>query len=274
MAALNKEKELSVIVADDSSTVRLFIINALRQSNYPLKLTEADNGEACLQKLSSGSYDLAFIDINMPRMSGIEALNHSREMGVSTFITIMSTKQEPETLDVVRKLDAYAFLVKPFTIEDVLSIVRNYFQLTRPRSVLLVDDSRAIRTVIRRVLEHSQFNLETEEAKDGRDALSAYGKNRHDIVFLDLNMPGLTGGEALKQLRQMNPQVQVVLITTTQNRTQVEKLAPDSYASVLYKPFYTIDVDRTLHKLFGLKMPDLRNAEKPPSGKAGDVEFI
>ncbi len=275
MMMLNKDKVLNVIVADDSSTIRLFIIKALKQSDYPLNITEAVDGKTCLELLSSGRFDLAFIDINMPRMSGIEAVNHSREMGVKTFITIMSSQSEPEKLDVARKLDAYAFLVKPFTADDVASIIRNYIQLTKLTSVLLVDDSRAIRAVIHRVLQNSLFHLDIEEAQDGADALIAYEQKRYEIVFLDMNMPGISGSQALVQLRQLNRDVQVVLITTIQNQNQVEALARDSYASVLYKPFYTADVDKVLHELHGLKLPELRYARQQQEEQDNtDVELL
>ncbi len=275
MMMLNKDKVLNVIVADDSSTIRLFIIKALKQSDYPLNITEAVDGKTCLELLSSGRFDLAFIDINMPRMSGIEAVNHSREMGVKTFITIMSSQSEPEKLDVARKLDAYAFLVKPFTADDVASIIRNYIQLTKLTSVLLVDDSRAIRAVIHRVLQNSLFHLDIEEAQDGADALISYEQKQHEIVFLDMNMPGISGSQALVQLRQLNRDVQVVLITTIQNQNRVEALARDSYASVLYKPFYTADVDKVLHELHGLKLPELRYARQQQEEQDNtDVELL
>lgn len=266
---------LNVVIADDSSTIRLFIINALRRSDYQFKITEASDGSACLNMLASGKFDMAFVDINMPRMSGIEAVNHSREMGVSTFITIMSSHNEPEKLQIARKLGAYAYLVKPFTPEQVILVVRNYIELVRRRSVLLVDDSRAIRAVILRVLENSFFNLGIQEASDGNDALLRYQDRHHDIVFLDLNMPGISGSETLAKLREMNRDVQVVLITTEQNRRQVEALDPDSYVSVLYKPFYTEDVDRVLHELYGLELPALRHGKKretPPPPEPAPTE--
>lgn len=263
-----KHNTLNVMIADDSSTIRLFIVNALRQSEYSLKLTEAADGGTCLEMLASGNFDVAFIDLNMPRMSGIEAVNRSRKLGVSTFIAIMSSQSDPAMLDMARELGAYEYFIKPFQAEDVLSIVRNYTQLTKPTSILLVDDSRAIRAVIHRVLENSLFNLDIEEAFDGSNGLSVYKARHHDIVFLDLNMPGISGSQTLTRLRQMNRQVQVVLITTPQSRKQVEALDPDSYAAVLYKPFYSADVDRVLHELYGLELPELRFTQPAETGNA------
>ncbi len=273
MSTLASGPVLNVMIADDSSTIRLFIINALRRSHQALKLTEAGDGETCLKMLSSGSYDIAFIDLNMPRMSGLEALNQSRELGVRTFITLMSSKREPEQVEMARKLGAYEYFVKPFRAEDVLSILSNYHQLTRHRAVLLVDDSRAVRAVVHRVLEHSLFSLDIEEATDGAEALKLHAQKSHEVVFLDWNMPGISGAETLAGLRKRNPGVKVVLITTPQSRDQIEALSPQSYQAVLYKPFYTIDVDQVLHEMFGLELPELRFA-RAPQDKGDDKEVL
>ena len=72
---------LNVIIADDSSIIRLFISYALRRLDDQFKITKAPDGNACLDMLALGRFDIAFVNINMPRMSGMEAVNHSREMG-------------------------------------------------------------------------------------------------------------------------------------------------------------------------------------------------
>jgi len=253
--ALVKSDALKILVADDSSTIRRFVVNALKRSGPPLKPVEAADGQACLDLLSLGGIDIAFIDVNMPGMSGMEAVTRSRDEGVSTFVVIMSTQTDPEKLQLARKLGAYAYLAKPFSEAQVASIVRNYNRFTQPSSVLLVDDSSAMRSVIRRVLQNSIFNLQIDEIGDGASALATYQLGRHDIVFLDINMPGLSGIDTLMMLKKLNEDVKVVLITTTNNSTIVDTLDERSYTLALYKPFFSADVDRTLHTLFGLRLP-------------------
>lgn len=83
-------------------------------------------------------------------------------------------------------------------------------------SCLIVDDSPTVRKLIRRIL--GEWNFECVEAEDGQKALDACTKNRPDIVFLDWNMPVMTGIDFLKHLRVMpNGTHPKVLFCTTEN---------------------------------------------------------
>jgi len=68
------------------------------------------------------------------------------------------------------------------------------------KTCLVVDDSRVIRKVARRILEDLGF--EVAEAADGADALAWCGTAMPDVILLDWNMPGMTGLEVLRRLRQ------------------------------------------------------------------------
>jgi two-component system chemotaxis response regulator CheY len=65
---------------------------------------------------------------------------------------------------------------------------------------LVVDDSRVIRMVARRILEELQFEI--SEAEDGRLALEACRRTMPDAILLDCNMPNMTGVEFLRALRR------------------------------------------------------------------------
>ncbi|MBM3491628.1 MAG: response regulator [Alphaproteobacteria bacterium] len=82
-------------------------------------------------------------------------------------------------------------------------------------SCLIVDDSKVIRMVARRILEELRFS--TREAGDGQQALDACAKEMPDAVLLDWNMPVMDGLEFLKQLRARGDQQPVVVFCTTEN---------------------------------------------------------
>ncbi|MEW5726122.1 MAG: response regulator [Thermodesulfobacteriota bacterium] len=80
-----------------------------------------------------------------------------------------------------------------------------------PLSLLLVDDSPVSRMMLRRVLPPADFEI--EEVSSGRECLDRYREKRADLVFLDLTMPGLSGFDTLAQLKKLDPQVKVVVLT-------------------------------------------------------------
>lgn len=82
-----------------------------------------------------------------------------------------------------------------------------------PHKVLIVDDEPLARSAIRRLLQRESDMLVVGEAADGRSALDALRELSPDIVFLDVQMPEMTGIEVLEQLRQYPGQLAVIFTT-------------------------------------------------------------
>ena len=102
---------------------------------------------------------------------------------------------------------------------------------------LIVDDSRVIRKVARRILEDMRFEI--EEAADGLEALQACRRHMPDAILLDWTMPVMSGIDFLKQLRQEpGGDKPTVVFCTTEN--DVEKIAEALKAGAdeyMMKPF-------------------------------------
>lgn len=105
------------------------------------------------------------------------------------------------------------------------------------KTCLIVDDSRVIRKVARRILEDLGFRV--EEAGDGLEALQICRRAMPDAILLDWTMPVMTGIDFLKQLR-LEPQGEKpkVVFCTTEN--DVERIAEAIKAGAdeyMMKPF-------------------------------------
>ncbi|MBO5946117.1 MAG: response regulator transcription factor [Clostridia bacterium] len=81
-------------------------------------------------------------------------------------------------------------------------------------NILVVDDDKNIRYVLREVLELVQFNV--FEAKDGMSALDVFAKEHIDLVIVDIMMPGMNGYEFTKALRDANERLPVLMISAKQ----------------------------------------------------------
>lgn len=91
-------------------------------------------------------------------------------------------------------------------------------------TVLLVDDEAHIRKFIGLILR--QFSIpRLLEASNGEEALEIYSREKPDLVLLDVNMPKMGGLETLKQLRVMNPDCVVVMLTSLATRQTIEEAA-------------------------------------------------
>ncbi len=105
------------------------------------------------------------------------------------------------------------------------------------RTCLVVDDSRVVRKVARRILEGSGFAV--EEAEDGSVALAACQRHMPDCVLLDWNMPVMNGLEFLQALRaEFGPDQPPVLFCTTENDISfIEQAIASGAQEFIMKPF-------------------------------------
>jgi two-component system chemotaxis response regulator CheY len=106
-----------------------------------------------------------------------------------------------------------------------------------PRICLVVDDSRVVRKVARRILEGTGFGV--EEAADGALALTACRAKMPDAILLDWNMPVMSGIEFLRALRaEFGPDKPPVLFCTTENDMRfVEEAIEAGAQEFIMKPF-------------------------------------
>ncbi len=257
MKSDNENNTCKILVADDSAVIRRLVREVEGNVPHALSFVEAEDGTTCLEHLSSGTFDMAFIDVNMPGISGLDALAQSRQRGNKTFVTIITSCIGKENIEYARALKAYEYLAKPFQPEDISAIINNYKYLTRLTSVLVVDDSQTARKLIEKVLRASIFNLEIHNVGDGPSALVAYQQKPYDIIFLDINMPCISGVDTLQMLRKLSASVKVVLMTADRSEELAKSVQSLDVQRFLYKPFFPDDINRVLYNLFGLKPPFL-----------------
>jgi CheY-like chemotaxis protein len=163
-----------------------------------------------------------------------------------------------------RKLKAYEFLFKPFSSADVVSIIKTYDRITSPNKVLIVDDSLTVRQIVQKVVLGSMFNCDITEAADGETALALCGCAEFDVVFLDCNMPGLSGVDTMKRLTAMQASPKVVMISSERNPAMEREAFDYGARAFLHKPFDSADVNRVLHMLYGLRCPTLEVKSEQP----------
>src|SRR5947199_2742493 len=100
--------------------------------------------------------------------------------------------------------------------------------------ILVVDDSGLARRMIRKILE--ELGHEVEDASDGAEALERYVLNRHDAVVLDLLMHGMYGVEVLQKLKQLNPDLPVIVASADIQRTTRDQVKDAGAVAMVNKP--------------------------------------
>ena len=102
------------------------------------------------------------------------------------------------------------------------------------KRVLVVDDEPELAEVVR---EYLRDRYDVEIANTGSAALASFRVRRPDVVFLDINMPGPNGIEVLKELRQTDPSVPVVMVTVNTEVAVVQECLREGAFAYVPKPF-------------------------------------
>jgi two-component system chemotaxis response regulator CheY len=116
--------------------------------------------------------------------------------------------------------------------------------------ILVVDDSKAMRLIVRRTLRQAGFeNCEVAEAADGKLALDAIRAAPPDLVLSDWNMPEMTGIELLEELRREGMNVRFGFVTTEGTPDMRTRALEAGASFLLAKPFTPEQLRETLQKV-------------------------
>jgi len=175
-----------------------------KPGNYVL-LTVTDTGTGMDQKTMERIFDPFFTTKEMGHGTGLGlASAYGIVKGHGGYIEIDSKMGEGTTFSIYL----------PASEKQVVRVVRTADGVVvGTEKVLLVDDEEAVLEVGKELLEVMGYRVRT--ATDGREAVEVYEKNRDDIdiVILDMVMPNMGGSEAYDQMKEINPEIKVLLLS-------------------------------------------------------------
>jgi two-component system, OmpR family, response regulator len=109
-----------ILVADDDSTTRFAVSSMLKKAGYAV--TAAKDGAEALRNIQRKTFDLAFLDVWMPELTGLEVLARVREGESHPKIIMMTSDATPETLLRAIREQAYEYLCKPFAPKQAVEV--------------------------------------------------------------------------------------------------------------------------------------------------------
>ena len=116
-----------LLTVDDSPSVRKMVQFTLQAKGF--EVGSAADGQEALEMLASESYDGIILDINMPRMNGLEFLKQirSEEQYSDIPVIMLTTEGQDEDKDKAVSLGATAYIVKPFKPTQLLGLLERIF---------------------------------------------------------------------------------------------------------------------------------------------------
>lgn len=114
--------------------------------------------------------------------------------------------------------------------------------------VLVCDDSMFSRKIIKDIMNDLSVPF-ILEAKDGQEAVDVFKKENPDIVFMDITMPVKTGIDALCEIKQINPNARVIVVSSSVTQNHAKQIIDNGAYCMIQKPFQKEEIKKILDKI-------------------------
>ena len=187
-----------VLVVDDDPAVRELMKLFLGKEGF--RVEAASGGEEGIEAARALRPDVITLDVMMPGMDGWAVLAALKaDPDLEDIPVIMLTIVDDRNLGYT--LGAAEYMTKPIDWSRLTSLLGKYrHEAESPCTVLVVEDDKATRQLLRRSLERDGWAV--EEAENGRVALARVAERRPDLILLDLMMPEMDGFEFVEEMRR------------------------------------------------------------------------
>ena len=231
---------IKLLVVDDEKE----ICKSIKQPFEYLGFTvfTATTAEKALKTFEEKKPKIIFLDIIMPDIDGLELLKQFKKMDPGVIVIMVTAKGDEETHKKAMELGADEYMTKPFGLDDLRTVamqkIRNLLDkgghMQKP-AILIVDDEDQARANLKAFIE-PRYECDISEANDGKSAIEQVQKEKPDIILLDIRMPGMSGIDAINEIKKINPDSRIIVISAWKSPDVATKAIGRGAFTYLDKP--------------------------------------
>jgi serine/threonine protein kinase len=238
---------MTALLVEPSRSQAVIIRNYLQGLGFS-EISTLPSGEKALEAARKAPPRVVVSTLHLNDMTGVELARRMRaepSLAAVGFVLISSESDAPE-LHSLSRAGPIIRLTKPFSAEQLAEALKAATERSSHSTpdaaeqirILLVDDSTAARSHVRRVLTGAGLNG-IVEAKDGQEAVGLLKKETFDLVVTDYNMPNLDGRGLIDFIRNHSstPAVPVILVTTETDPAKLEAVRRLGVEAICDKSF-------------------------------------
>jgi CheY-like chemotaxis protein len=215
-------------------------------------IDSASSGTRAIELLKEKEYDVVLLDLKMEGMNGDEVMRRSggQERGLR-YIFVTAYMDPGTTRERVVEEGAYAFMDKPLESLGALEkLVNEAFLSGKGKGrnmilrLLIVDDEPDICDFVKNFFKERNFDVLV--AHDGKRAIETVKTRRPEIILLDLRMPVMGGLDALKEIREIDGDSKVVVVTAVEDAEMADEAKRQGAVDYITKPLLLEQLERTV----------------------------
>lgn len=236
----------TVLVVDDEASIRRFLRHLLEQEGYDV--LEAGAGREAISRCQREQPDLVLLDLRLPDMTGFEILSELKRLPETHSIPVIILSIIQDRAEGFR-LGASDYLTKPVDRDKLLERIQRLIGTQESLKILVVEDDPSVQRALQAILENHHFQVKpVSSAEDALGSMESFGP---ELILLDLMLPGLSGNDFLKELKQ-NPDwkdIPVVVLTAADSEERSEARLLGAH-SVVSKPFSEGELTGLIRRVF------------------------
>jgi CheY-like chemotaxis protein len=229
----------NILVVDDDFAIRETLKGVLEDRGY--KVTVAEDGHAAIEMAKKTHFDIMFIDVVMPGIDGLQTLEEIKKVDPKTKVIIMTGHDIENLIEKAISRGASTCIPKPIDdMDELLQLLRTIKEDLVRTNILVVDDEFTTRETLKGVLEDRGYKVAV--AEDGLTAIEMAKKTHFDIMFIDVEMPGIDGFKTLEGVKKVDPKTKLVMMTGHDIEDFVEKAISRGAFAYMSKPVDMVEL--------------------------------
>ncbi|HYS77212.1 MAG TPA: sigma-54 dependent transcriptional regulator [Candidatus Dormibacteraeota bacterium] len=165
-----------VLIVDDEKGMRDFLSIMLKKEGYAVAVSESADKAAEL--IAKGDLDLVISDISMPGRSGLEVLKQTKATNPETPVIMITAYASTESAIEALKLGAYDYIIKPFDVEEMKTVVRNALEKRR-----LENENRVLKRELKEKLRFDEMVGDGPRMKEVLDLIAKIAPTNSTVLI-------------------------------------------------------------------------------------------
>ena len=242
---------LKILIVEDEQAVREFLVKTFDMIGYTT-LT-ASTGKEALEVFEAEHPQAIFLDMMLPDKDGLEILKEIKEKDANNIVIIVSSKTDTDIIKKAKALGAIEYITKPFFRESIRTALSNNLYRITPQDggkpkILIVDDEEDICYSLNKYFNR-RIEADTVITFDGDQALDLINKNKFDVVFMDINLPGKDGLSIIEEAKPHNKHTVFITVTGYGSQELIQKARKLGIVDYFKKPVKQEEVFQKLKSI-------------------------